>query len=415
MDQNKKQDIALVRYSVIAPLITGLNDEYPSLSAFFASAAEKEYLMPDGRLRRFSPDSIERWYYQYNHGGFNALLPGGRRDCGTSRKLGDEEKSYIDYLRKTYPKMSAAAIYQKLITDGYATKNDLSESTVYRYVRIQKADEKKLPEKDMHRYEREHINEVWCGDSCYGPFIMGEDNKKHRTFIIAMIDDASRFIIGADVFFADNFINLMSVMKSAVLKHGKPKLFNFDNGKSYRNSQMQLLTARIGSSVHYCHPYSPAEKSKIERWFRTLRDKWLACIIPDDFPSIDEFRNSLHAFVYEYNNTKHSSLSGKTPSERFFSEPDFIKRLPVEKIEKSFMLEITRKVSIDNVIVIDNIEYEVPSKFSNQHITLRYSPDMKSIFVVESDDSLTQIRILNKNENSKIKREKIHLSGGAMN
>ena len=68
----------------------------------------------------------------------------------------------------------------------------------------------------MRRYERPHINEVWCGDSSAGPYLKTADGKKHRVYVIALIDDASRFILGADVFFNDTFVNLMSVMKSAV-------------------------------------------------------------------------------------------------------------------------------------------------------------------------------------------------------
>ena len=39
MDQEKKQAIALMRYSAIAPLITGLSDDYESLTAFFNNAS----------------------------------------------------------------------------------------------------------------------------------------------------------------------------------------------------------------------------------------------------------------------------------------------------------------------------------------------------------------------------------------
>ena len=81
---------------------------------------------------------------------------------------------------------------------------------------------------DMRRYERPHINEVWCGDSSAGPWLKTEDGKKHRVYVIALIDDASRFITGVDVFFNDNFVNLMSVIKSAVSKFGRPVRFNFD-------------------------------------------------------------------------------------------------------------------------------------------------------------------------------------------
>ncbi|MFQ6822938.1 MAG: hypothetical protein ACLRTZ_05910 [Agathobacter sp.] len=77
----------------------------------------------------------------------------------------------------------------------------------------------------MRRYERPHINEVWCGDSSVGPYLKTDDGKKHRVYIIALIDDASRFIVGIDVFFNDNFVNLMSVIKSAVARYGRPRAF----------------------------------------------------------------------------------------------------------------------------------------------------------------------------------------------
>ena len=78
----------------------------------------------------------------------------------------------------------------------------------------------------------------------------------------------------------------------------------------------------------------------------------------------------------------------------------------------SFLLELERRVSSDSVIVIDQVEYEVDYRFAKQRIKLRYSPDMKDIFIVEADGTLTPIRLLNKTENAYIKREKIHLCRG---
>lgn len=109
-----------------------------------------------------------------------------------------------------------------------------------------------------------------------GPYLKTDDGKKHQVYIITLIDDASRFIVGIDVFFHGNFVNLMSVIKSAVAKYGRPQLFNFDNGRSYKNKQMELLAAQIGSVIHYDQPYSPTQKAKIERWFRTMKDQWMA-------------------------------------------------------------------------------------------------------------------------------------------
>ena len=41
MDQEKQQNIALMRYSVISPIISGLWEDYSSLTAFFNDASAK--------------------------------------------------------------------------------------------------------------------------------------------------------------------------------------------------------------------------------------------------------------------------------------------------------------------------------------------------------------------------------------
>ena len=175
---------------------------------------------------------------------------------------------------------------------------------------------------------------------------------------------------------------------------------------------MELLAARIGTTLSYCQPYTPTGKAKIERWFRTMKDQWMASLNMRDFRSLDELRGSLFSYVQHYNQAPHSSLHGQSPQDRFFSEPEQIRRLADEKLETDFLLEIERRVSADSVIVIDQVEYEVDYRFARQRIRLRYSPDMKDIFIMEPDGSLTPIRLLNKQENANVKREKVLLCKG---
>ena len=412
MEQDKKQNVALMKYSAIAPLVTGTAEEYGTAMAFFRDVSARGIKAPDGSIRHYAPKTIEKWYLDYRKSGFEALIPTGRSDCGVSRKIDADLKEQITYLKHTYPRMPASAIYRQLQDNGSIRSGQLSESTVCRFINQLILEERLTNNHDMRRYERPHINEVWCGDSSYGPSLKTKDGKKRRFYVIALIDDASRFVLGADVFFNDTFVNLMSVMKSAVSKYGKPKVFNFDNGAAYRNKQMELLAARIGSVINYCHPYSPIQKAKIERWFRTLKDQWMASLDMREFSTLEELRGSLVTYINTYNQRVHSSLNGKSPQERFFSEPKLIKRLSDEQIEQSFLLEIERRVSADSVIIIGHVEYEVDYRFAKQRITLRYTPDMKRIFVVENDGSLTPIRLLNKQENSMIKRDKVRLAGG---
>ena len=99
MEQEKKQAVALMRYSAIAPLITGTQEDYESLSAYFRTVSAKGIKAPDGSLRHYSPGTLEKWYLAYRKSGFDALVPTGRSDCGVSRKIDGDLKKQIIYLK----------------------------------------------------------------------------------------------------------------------------------------------------------------------------------------------------------------------------------------------------------------------------------------------------------------------------
>ena len=411
MTLDQKQAVALFRYSVIAPLETGSYDPTKSKNDFFRDAASKTYIDPEGKPKRISFHTIKKWHRYYKKDGFEGLMPQNRSDEGESRVLDQDRKDQIRYLLEKYPRITAAETYRNLLASGSIGIGEVSLSTIERFVRLVRKEDPVSQGKEMHRYERAHINEVWYGDTCFGPYMSTPDGKK-RIYFIALIDDASRFIVAADVFFNDNYENLMSLIRSAVLKHGIPQLFSFDNGSSYRNQQMELLAARIGSSVHYCEPFTPTSKSKIERWFLTMRLQYLATLDMNRFDSLDTLRKDFDAYVLRYNQTIHSSLNGMSPQERFFSEPEKIRRLSEFDAAHSFMLEIERRVSADGVISIGSKEYEVHYRYAKQRIRIRYSPDFSETFIVEPSGELTPIdmRLLNKKDNSLIKREKVRLS-----
>ena len=399
MDEVLRTEIALFRYGIIAPLVTKGETTPAERGQFFRDAAKKNYRHPDGRFVTVSSDSVYRYYRKYSQDGFEGLKPNGRSDVGISRKLDDDITSQINYLHKEYPRLPCTMIYQKLLDNGTITKDKVSLTTVTRYVNKIKENET-APGKEMKRYELHHINEVWYGDSSVGPYLH-IDKKRIKTWIIALIDDASRMIVGIGIFLNDNYVNLLSVIRGAVIRYGKPKTLKFDNGANYRSHQMELLGARMGTAISYAPPRTPTGKAKIERWFRTCKDNWMSGLNMNDFKSLEELSDSLLSFVQKYNQSPHSSLDMKTPQDRFYEEGNLIYRFDEDRINTMFLLEEERTVSADNVIVIENKEYEVDYKYSGRRILLRYSPDLKSIYSVDRQTGeMEEIHLLDKYKNS---------------
>ena len=416
MEQEKTKK-ALMKYSAIAPLITGNVNQYESKEAFFRSASEQEFTYDGVTYKKYSAGTIKRWYLEYVNKGFDELKTKQRSDINLSRKLSADAIEYIHYQVENYPRKPSTIIYQELITEAIVGPKDTSLATVNREVK-RKRQLMKKPNQDidkvMARYERENINEVWCGDSSFGPNVT-VNGEKRKTHIIAFIDDCSRFIVGIDIYLNDNTINLINTMKQAVKRHGVPKMFNFDNGSNYKSIDTQETIANIHSSVHYCHPYSPVQKAKIERFFGTMKKQWMSKYNQSSV-SLEQVKEDLLAYVEQYNNTVHSSLNGKTPNQRFFDQADLIKYLDTNEFNEAFMVRFERQASIDRVVTINSIEYELDPIFANKKVKFMATSDYKEIYAINPHTGIKlPVKLLDKTANAKMSRKNFSYTQGDKN
>lgn len=258
MDQEQrdtlKNSIALFRYGLISPLINNTYEEV-SKEKFFRNASSKTYQL-NGKEIKVRSDTIKHWYLNYKKWGYDGLIPKTRTDLNTSRKLTlDAQQKIVDY-KKDYPHISGTLIYQKLIEDGYIKEDNVSKSTVLKYIRdnyLLFGDDGKI---DRRAFEMEYSNDMWDADTSVGPYLT-IDGKKIKTYLIAIIDDASRLITNARFYYEDNAINFQKTFKEALKKYGIPKRIFLDNGKTYKNEQLAIICATCGMELIYTKPYSP--------------------------------------------------------------------------------------------------------------------------------------------------------------
>ena len=401
------EQVALFRYSVIAPIVTrGINSEH-SKEWYFRDAAKRCYTDAFGNTYRISASTIKRWYLAFRLGGLEALNPSSRKDKGGTRKVSDNAAEFIKQMLTTHPKITATTLYQQMITKSIIDSSHVSLSTVCRYVSAQrKTLRTEIKDVEMKRYEMENVNDVWCGDTTHGPKVLHNGEFK-KVYVIAFIDDKSRYIVSIGATISDNTLALADVMKDAVRRHGVPKKFNFDNGSNYRSDAIKTIVARLKSEVHYNRPYTPTGKAKIERWFGTLKKQWMPTL-PKNL-SYEAFCEMLVDYVRAYNTRPHSSLDGKSPWEVYFEKPNESRLLEKLELDAAFLIKIQRKASIDCVVSIGNREYEVPSQFSGMYVTLEVSPDLSMIYVTDHLGKRMPVKVLDKTANSKIERKKVML------
>ena len=403
-----KNEIALFRYGLIAPVITDTFEESSQLE-YFKKAASKKYLV-NGHEEQYAWQTIKKWYLQYKKEGYDALINKTRSDCHSSRKMSDDTIQRIKELKKEYPHISGTLIYNKLSDEGFINPNDICLGTILKFIRDNKILFNETEGIDRRAFVMEHANDCWQADTSHGPYLT-INGKKTLTYLIAIIDDASRLIVGARFYYNDNSLNLQDIFKSSVKKYGVPKKLFVDNGKTYKNDQFNIICASLGLVLIHARPYSGASKGKIERFFHTMKETWMRGLNWNEIKSIDELNDLLSQFIADYNNSVHSSLKKEneeniTPNARWFKDSHLIKKLDNNFIDIAFLHTAYPTIRSDAIANIKSHEFEVPMKYIGKKIVVKYNPlDFSSAWIYEDNKLACNIKLVNKIDNSKIKRK----------
>ena len=101
------------------------------------------------------------------------------------------------------------------------------------------------------------------------------------------------------------------------MKHGKPEIFNTDQGSQFTGAAFTGVLAANGIAISMDGKGAWRDNVFVERLWRSV--KYEEVYLPA-YDSVSEARTSL-ARYFEFFNTRrpHSSLDGKTPDEFYFA------------------------------------------------------------------------------------------------
>lgn len=398
-------ETAHFRFALIAPVIQGLFPDV-SAAAYCRRVTENPIKRPDGVEFRYSPKTLEKWADLYRSGGMDALMPHSRSDKGATRALSDAAIEETYRLRENYPRINAVMIHSLLVQNGYI-KADVSVRAVQRFIKANDLKSARNPNiKDRKAFEAPEFGCLWQADTCYLPYIT-EGGKSRRTYLIMIIDDHSRLIVGGRIFYNDNAYNFQKVLKHAIGTYGIPDKLYVDGGSPYSNEQLTLICGSVGCLKLTAPIRDGASKGKVERNFRTLKDRWLHALDTGQIQSLEEFNDLLSSYIHQHNTTVHSATK-ESPLDRFLRTKEHI-RAPssAQWLEESFNNRITRKVNNDSCITIDGVCYDAPQQFIRMKVEVRYLPGQMEDAYILYDGIHYPIPATDKAANSRTKRNNL--------
>lgn len=392
--------------------IMGAIDYAPgkSISARIRHVATQTFTDEDGNPRQFTWRTIQTWLYRYKSQGVTGIENKRRRDKGIPRKITPEELlEALNIARRHFKneKADRMNLYRYSIEKGILNKNQISQTTFYRFVRDYELlkDDDQLKNKKRLAFCMQYANQLWQGDTMYGPYVKKAGIPK-QTKLIAFIDDASRVVVHGEFFFEENIDTLVRVLKSAFYKRGIPEQLYVDNGSIYTSQEITLICARIGCILRHTPVRDGAAKGKVERFFRRVRQQFLSKNL--DLSSLKALNDQFILWLEdEYNGAPHSAL-GMKPIDRFAFDLKRIKFLsPSETNDELFYAEETRKVKKDNTFSFKSVRYETPVDLREKEITIRYDRSkIEPVIIYYKNERMGEARPVDLIANGLLRRKK---------
>jgi transposase InsO family protein len=398
---NKAENIALFRYGLIAPLVL---ETLPrgELTRRAQEIASRLYLIPYSTRRQVSVDTLLDWTLSYRRNGLAALAPKPRNDRGQLRAIDDATAALIERLKRENPHRNGTALLQQLALAGDSQQQTpMSPSTLYRFLRARGLTERQLLQdkaaaSSHKKYEAQFANQIWQSDMLFGPWVARPGGGKMQVFLQATLDDASRLIPHAQFYPDQGLDAFFDCLRQSIAARGLPTRLYMDNAKIYRSPQLARIAASIGILIIHTPPYQPEGRGKIERFFRSVREQFLASLDPKALLSIEQLNERLwHWLDTVYHRHEHSALQ-TTPLLRWQRDIEQIRQLPpATDLRRVFFHRVDRLVRRDSTFLLLNHFFEAPPQLAGQRIEVRFDPlDLAHVEIYHAGQSAGAARLV---------------------
>jgi transposase InsO family protein len=407
MNQNdKKAEVATFRFGVIADFVAGVRLNRGDKEKLLKEKISRRYEIPYSNKSRICRGTILKWIDFYKKGGrrIESLYPKTRSDKGKYKSIDASVRLGIIEIKKENPKLKVPALLKELMHRKYIGSDErISETGIYRFLSGEKLNNVNTEAVDKRRFEAQFPNEIWQSDVMHGPYVKVSGPKRKKVYLLAILDDHSRLIIHAQFYFSEGISDFRECLKSAIEKRGLPQKLYIDNGSCYRALHLEQIAAALGISIKHSRPYTPQGRGKIERWFKYVRDNFLA--IPNSTNNIhlDELNEDFDEWVDAYNNKKHGTTKEK-PVDRYQKNLECVRPAPINIIDY-FRRVTVRKVKKDRTISLHGVIYEAPVVLIDKQVELKYHEGVPSeVEIFFNSMSFGNVMIVNPHVNAQIGR-----------
>jgi len=403
MTEDEKIQVAVFRFSVISDFIHAPSMSRQEKSRLLREKCSRKWQIPFSEKTRISRGTLRRWIrlYKQSHGDLKSLYPLDRADYGGCRAMDDETRLLLIESRMKLPSATVPHLIEQM--KRFYPEVKLNNSTVYRFLHQQNLmhPEEKNPA-DRRKFEAELPNDLWQSDVMHGPLV-AVNGKQQKAYLIAIIDDHSRLIVYARFYLSEGLLSYLDALENGLARRGVPRKLYVDNGSAFRSHHLEYACASLSIALIHAKPYQPQGKGKIERWFKTVRSRFLP---HTEASTLAELNTAFESWLTEDYQQKVHKATGQTPFDRFTSKMHCLRTAPAN-LKDYFRKMARRTVAKDRTITLDGRLYEGPVALIGKRVELLYhqsSPEQMEVRC--QNKSFGMIRQVDQHVNCRVKRDK---------
>lgn len=362
-------ELVQFKISLISPVIYQTHT-FRSDRAYLESVAARAYVLPDGRNRRFSVKTLERWVRKYRTDNADGLKTKPRSDLGSSRTLTLVVMVRIAVIVKEVPQIKCTTLLHRLEEkEGLLKKGSVSVDTIRRFVKIHDLRNPVICEERIRKsFVVDNAGDLWEADTCYLFKIPDENGNLRWVYIQGIMDDHSRRIVSAICYMQDTADNFQKTLFLAIASHLIPVCLYVDNGSPYICRQLKEVCNRLGITLIHTRAEDGASKGCIERFWLSTVMAVLPDLILDKVNTLEGVQQVVDKYVDEYNSSLNRGVNG-IPNERYQAS---ILRKPgrkaksLEWLREQFVNQKWCHLYNDNVIHFNCAHYRIPDELVPQ-------------------------------------------------
>ena len=154
-------------------------------------------------------------------------------------------------------------------------------------------------------------NQVWCMDITYIPMAKG------FVYLAAVLDWATRRVLSWRISITMEAAFCVATLEDALAAHGKPEIFNTDQGSQFTGAAFTGVLATNGIAISMDGKGAWRDNVFVERLWRSVKYEE---VYLKAYDSVSEARTSIGRYLDFYNRRRpHSSLDDMTPDQAYFT------------------------------------------------------------------------------------------------